>query len=345
MLSPTTPYIYPGMQTAAIRTNPMSPPIFVTSPGSRPGTPDEVINEPNKHAYEVDDEFNIPVSLALLILMLYMMAGAFIFSYTDGWSLFDSFYFVYISISTIGFGDMTPETEMTMILASIYLLFGLALTSMVINVIQEKLADVFEETKLRLAVKMGLDAQQMMQEEIDKNADKNSEKSASKSSLDSKNSSSTKSSKKEKEKEKQAAKKEAKKIAKENAIKKKESEKLNQTNQANQGDPKVPRAAPVTQNNLQPVPPRVGFSLINEDIGRRMKERRKKAGLESPTSISSNDESPSCDENSNVRDSHDDNTDSEQPAGHDSGRDTSQDKDAKSGDDNRSDDDDVPMIS
>lgn len=78
IMSPTTIY----------RTNPMSPPIIITtsspSLGSRPGTPllseldtDQVdlVGKSSKHTYEVDDEFNIPVSVALLILMAYMMAG------------------------------------------------------------------------------------------------------------------------------------------------------------------------------------------------------------------------------------------------------------------------------
>ena len=67
MLAPTSPYIYAGPQTAAIRTSPMSPPIIITSsatpgPGSRPTTPglEEGTLKADKHAYEVDDEFNIP---------------------------------------------------------------------------------------------------------------------------------------------------------------------------------------------------------------------------------------------------------------------------------------------
>lgn len=106
---------------------------------------------------EVDDEFNLPVSLALLILFLYMLLGAFIFMNTDDWTFVDSIYFVFVSVSTIGFGDLTPKSEWCMIALSIYLLFGLALTSMCINVIQEQLAVAFEEAKLRLGNTMGFE--------------------------------------------------------------------------------------------------------------------------------------------------------------------------------------------
>lgn len=48
----------------------------------------------------------------------------------------------------------------------IYLLFGLALTSMCINVVQEKLSATFQKAKLRIGATMGLDMTQMMEEEL-----------------------------------------------------------------------------------------------------------------------------------------------------------------------------------
>lgn len=48
----------------------------------------------------------------------------------------------------------------------IYLLFGLALTSMCINVVQEKLSATFQRAKLRIGATMGLDVQQLMEEDL-----------------------------------------------------------------------------------------------------------------------------------------------------------------------------------
>lgn len=53
-------------------------------------------------AAEVDDEFNLPVSIALMILSLYMTAGAILFTVWEPWDFTDSFYFVFISMSTVG---------------------------------------------------------------------------------------------------------------------------------------------------------------------------------------------------------------------------------------------------
>ena len=61
---------------------------------------------PALSSYTVDDEFNLPVSVAFSILLLYMLAGAVIISHIEDWSVFESFYFVYISILTIGLGDL-----------------------------------------------------------------------------------------------------------------------------------------------------------------------------------------------------------------------------------------------
>lgn len=161
--SPTTPFIYP---TATTVTGPNGQPIVLLSPGICPSGRSSPLGAPitpvmdasgNIIGGEVDDEFNMPVSVALIILLLYMILGAIIFMHTDDWTFVDSIYFVFISISTVGFGDVTPASEWCMIALSVYLLFGLALTSMCINVIQEQLAVAFEEAKLRLGTTMGFE--------------------------------------------------------------------------------------------------------------------------------------------------------------------------------------------
>lgn len=53
--------------------------------------------------YEIDDEFNLPISLAFALLISYMLCGATLYcAMEDEWTFFEAFYFVFISISTIG---------------------------------------------------------------------------------------------------------------------------------------------------------------------------------------------------------------------------------------------------
>lgn len=112
----------------------------------------------------IDDEFNLPVSLALLLLSIYMTVGACVFTIWESWTFFEAFYFVFISMSTIGFGDFVPDHPMFMMATFIYLLFGLALTSMCINVVQEKLSAIFDRAKMQLGTTIGFDAMMIDQE-------------------------------------------------------------------------------------------------------------------------------------------------------------------------------------
>lgn len=106
--------------------------------------------------FEIDDEFNLPISVALFILVAYIVCGAVIYTLIEPWDFFEAFYFVFISMSTIGFGDYVPRHPVFMIGSIIYLVFGLALMSMCINVVQAKLSDTFKKASAKIGQTMGL---------------------------------------------------------------------------------------------------------------------------------------------------------------------------------------------
>ncbi|GAB0096419.1 uncharacterized protein DMENIID0001_119250 [Sergentomyia squamirostris] len=116
------------------------------------GTP----QTPMPSEIEIDDEFNLPISLAFFILITYILIGASIYSMWEEWSFFESFYFVFISMSTIGFGDFVPNHPMYMMASIVYLMFGLSLTSMCINVVQVKLSDSFKQASAKIGATIGL---------------------------------------------------------------------------------------------------------------------------------------------------------------------------------------------
>ncbi|XP_063851177.1 uncharacterized protein LOC135094755 isoform X1 [Scylla paramamosain] len=71
----------------------------------------------------VDDNFNLPISLALFILLVYIMIGCVIYTMWESWTYFEAFYFIFISMTTIGFGDYVPDHPAFMMMTTVYLVF------------------------------------------------------------------------------------------------------------------------------------------------------------------------------------------------------------------------------
>lgn len=148
--------IHPNASPMHPNASPMHPtpiptPISGASTLSRP-----TCDSPTLPDMEIDDEFNLPISLALSILIIYMLIGAAVYNLWEEWGFFNAFYFVFISMSTIGFGDLVPDHPMFMMASIIYLIFGLALTSMCINVVQIKISDTFRMASAKLGATIGL---------------------------------------------------------------------------------------------------------------------------------------------------------------------------------------------
>ena len=86
------------------------------------------------YAVKVDDEFNLHPVVAIGVVVVYIFLGSVMYKYWEDWSYLDAFYFIFITISTIGFGDVIPDHPKYFMATSIYILIGLSLVAMVINV-------------------------------------------------------------------------------------------------------------------------------------------------------------------------------------------------------------------
>ena len=85
----------------------------------------------------------VPILLCIFLVIVYIVGGAFLFQFWEGWTFLDSSYFCFITLTTIGFGDLTPDQktedgEQRIALCSIYLLFGIAMIAMSFNLVQEE---------------------------------------------------------------------------------------------------------------------------------------------------------------------------------------------------------------
>ncbi|CAI4222985.1 unnamed protein product [Auanema sp. JU1783] len=91
------------------------------------------------------DVFNLPIPVALLVVVCWIfICSATVLLWEDDWDYFVAFYFFFISLSTIGLGDITPTQPKYLLLIFLLILIGLSLVSMCINLIQAKLERTYQ---------------------------------------------------------------------------------------------------------------------------------------------------------------------------------------------------------
>ena len=74
------------------------------------GDEDSEASEEEGETMEVGIGANIMMGLlALASLCLFMSCGSYVFTQFETWSFFDAFYYCFITMTTIGFGDMVPS--------------------------------------------------------------------------------------------------------------------------------------------------------------------------------------------------------------------------------------------
>ncbi|XP_056633473.1 potassium channel subfamily K member 18 [Diorhabda sublineata] len=127
------------------------------------GPRESILSETYTIDIEEDDVQNIPVpvTVCLTIMVGYICSGALLFcKWEDHWSFMDASYFCFISLSTIGFGDLVPGDkiygrgrdfytevlELSFVFCSIYLMLGMALIAMCFNLMQEEVINKIQIT-------------------------------------------------------------------------------------------------------------------------------------------------------------------------------------------------------
>jgi hypothetical protein len=71
-----------------------------------------------------------------IYVLIIIMLGVMIFHWLEGWTWIDSFYFVVITLTTIGYGDFSPTTPLTKLITIFYGVNGVILLLMLFDVIR-----------------------------------------------------------------------------------------------------------------------------------------------------------------------------------------------------------------
>ncbi|GFN75376.1 potassium channel subfamily k member 9 [Plakobranchus ocellatus] len=85
----------------------------------------------------------IPLKVSASVMIIYLLIGAFLFQQGGKWGFFESFYFCFITLSTIGLGDYVygeknGGKDANFVFNVFYILFGLSVLSMCFNLMQEQ---------------------------------------------------------------------------------------------------------------------------------------------------------------------------------------------------------------
>lgn len=101
---------------------------------------------------EEEERISVPLTITLAVVAFYIGMGSILFGIWEGWPSLQSAYFCFVTISTIGFGDVVPgaanfekaEDQYRMIICAVYMMFGMAILSMCFSLIQEEIVAKFK---------------------------------------------------------------------------------------------------------------------------------------------------------------------------------------------------------
>ncbi|XP_033113059.1 TWiK family of potassium channels protein 7-like isoform X2 [Anneissia japonica] len=102
-------------------------------------------NEQKKHN-SLDEIFgdeeagtNIPLTAILLFAFVYMCLLAALLTSWEQWNYFEALYFSFITLTTIGFGDLVPKHQKNLLACVFLIMVGMAVMSMCIALAQEEI--------------------------------------------------------------------------------------------------------------------------------------------------------------------------------------------------------------
>ncbi|KAI1482097.1 voltage-gated potassium channel [Daldinia eschscholtzii] len=79
--------------------------------------------------------------LQTIVFLIYLLLGAFIFSKIEGWNYLDSVYWADVTLFTVGFGEISPQTSLGRGLLVPYALIGVISLGLVIGSIRSMILD------------------------------------------------------------------------------------------------------------------------------------------------------------------------------------------------------------
>ena len=97
-----------------------------------------------------------PHAQALMVTTAIVLAGGSVFyMLVEGWSLIDAVYFSIVTLATIGYGDLTPTTDIAKLFTIFYVLIGIGLLASTVATIASATVQAGEERRKKKAAAAG----------------------------------------------------------------------------------------------------------------------------------------------------------------------------------------------
>ena len=97
---------------------------------------------------EIEDEhraYHRRLFYVFIMIVLFLFGGMVTYHYIEGWRYIDSLYFSAATMTTVGYGDITPQTDIGKLLTVIYVFTGVGMALYGLSLITSHLVEVREE--------------------------------------------------------------------------------------------------------------------------------------------------------------------------------------------------------
>jgi voltage-gated potassium channel len=83
----------------------------------------------------------------LITTAFVLLVGTVAYHFIEGWSWIDSIYFSVTTLSTVGYGDFTPKTDLGKIFTIFYIIIGIGIILTFINTIYQHYSNHIRKSK------------------------------------------------------------------------------------------------------------------------------------------------------------------------------------------------------
>lgn len=94
---------------------------------------------------EEHSKFHRRLLYVFIIIMIVLFGGATFYHYIEGWRYLDALYFSSYTITTVGYGDITPKTDFGKLFTIFYIFAGVGIVLYGLSLMASHFVEVREE--------------------------------------------------------------------------------------------------------------------------------------------------------------------------------------------------------